>query len=66
MSVYPESIFDLWVLRLSDSVSVGRELRMIKLKKEVNALLGELGRSLQYKSAMEETDNKVTSPGNVL
>ena len=44
----------------------GREMRVIEMKKEVNALLAELGKEPEYKSVLEETDNKVTSPGNVL
>ena len=44
----------------------GREMRVIEMKKEVNSLLAELGRQPEYKSVLEETDNKVTSPGNVL
>ncbi len=44
----------------------GREMRVIEMKKEVNSLLAELGKEPEYKSVLEETDNKVTSPGNVL
>jgi len=44
----------------------GREMRVIEMKKEVNALLAELGKEPEYKSVLEETDNKATSSGNVL
>jgi len=36
------------------------------MKKEVNSLLAELGKEPEYKSVLEETDNKATSSGNVL
>jgi len=36
-------------LKKLSEVTIGRELRMIELKKEINALLKELGRSEKYK-----------------
>jgi len=39
----------------------GREMRVIEMKKEVNALLGELGKEPEYKSVLEETEAVVSS-----
>ena len=35
-------------LELFNKVAVGRELRMIELKKEINHILDELGKSEKY------------------
>ncbi len=43
-----------------------REERVIEMKKEVNALLAELGRELQYKSVLKDEDNEAISAGNSL
>jgi len=45
---------------------IGREGRVIEIKKEVNALLAELGREPQYKSGLEDEDNEIISTGNSL
>ena len=37
-----------------NKLMTGREMRVIEMKREVNALLGELGREPQYKSVLEE------------
>jgi len=39
----------------------GREMRVIEMKKEVNALLKELGKEPEYKSVLEETEAVVSS-----
>lgn len=44
-------------LKRFNKLAVGRELRMVELKKEINALLGELGREQKYKSDFDETQN---------
>lgn len=41
-------------LELFNSLAVGRELQMIELKKEVDALLCEFGREEKYKSDYEK------------
>ena len=38
----------------------GREGRVVEMKKEVNALLGELGREPEYESVLEETEAVVS------
>ena len=49
-----------------NQLMTGREVRIIEMKKKVNSLLAELGREREYKSVLEDRDNKVTLPGNVL
>jgi len=41
-----------------NELTVGRELRMVELKKEINALLRELGREEKYRGDFDETENK--------
>ncbi len=43
-------------LRDFNTAAVGRELRMIELKKEVNELVGALGRSVRYDVAFDDVD----------
>jgi hypothetical protein len=40
-------------LKRFNRLAVGRELRMIELKGEVNGLLGELNRGQKYRTARE-------------
>ena len=40
-----------------NQLAVGRELKMIDLKQEVNALLGELGRDEEYRIVSDDTGN---------
>jgi len=42
---------------------VGRELRMVELKKEVNALLGELGRRAKYCTEFGDAKKAATAAG---
>jgi len=49
-----------------NQLMTGREMRVIEMKKEINSLLAELGKEPEYQSVLEDEDNKVTSPGNVL
>jgi PAS domain S-box-containing protein len=46
-------------------VAVGRELRMIELKKEVNELLKQAGQPLRYADDLNELTKKTTSPDRV-
>ena len=39
----------------------GREMRVIEMKKEVNALLAELGRQPEYKSVLEDAETVISS-----
>ena len=45
---------------------MGREKRVIEMKKNVNALLVELGRDPEYQSVLKDGDNEVVSAGNSL
>lgn len=38
-------------------LSVDRELRMVELKKEINALLGELGRKEKYRTDLGDPEH---------
>ena len=49
-----------------NKLMIGREGRVIEIKKEINALLAELGREPQYKSGLEDEDNEIISTGNSL
>lgn len=40
---------------------IGREERVIEMKKEVNALLAELGREPQYTSVLENAEAMLTT-----
>lgn len=45
-------------LRRWHDATLGREVRIIELKREVNSLLYELGRELKYKSVLKERENE--------
>lgn len=45
---------------------IGREGRIIEIKKEVNALLAKSGKEPQYKSVLEGEDSETISTGNSL
>ena len=44
-----------------NKLMTGREGRVIEMKKEVNALLAELGRQPEYKSVLEGTEAVASS-----
>lgn len=44
----------------------GRESRVVEMKKEVNALLAELGRDSQYESVLNSPEDKIISMGDSL
>jgi len=46
-----------------NQLAVGRELQMIELKKEVDALLREMGRGDKYRSHYDETTSDVAKVG---
>jgi len=49
-----------------NKLMIGREGRVIEMKKEVNALLAELGRNPEYQSVLEDKNNKIISLRNSL
>ena len=44
-------------LKRFNKLAVGRELRMIKLKQEINNLLDELNREPKYRTDFDEAEN---------
>lgn len=49
-----------------NKLMIGREGRVIEMKKEVNALLAELGREPQYQSVLENTETIASPSGETL